>query len=78
MAGHRKKVLIVGAGVAGGIVAEVLTHRVDGNLVPVGFIDDDLQKKDRLIHGLPVLGDRDKIPEIVKKTGSEQIIIAMP
>ena len=78
MAGHRHKVLIIGAGVAGGVVAEVLINRADGNLLPVGFVDDDPGKKDTVIHGLPVLGDRYEIPAVVKETGSEQIIIAMP
>lgn len=78
MVRHRKKVLIVGAGVAGGVVAEVLKHRVDSNLLPVGFVDDDPQKKDQVVHGLPVLGTRHGITTIVKETGTEQIIIAMP
>ncbi len=78
MAGHRQKVLIIGAGVAGGVVAEVLINRVDGNLLPVGFIDDDPGKKNTVIHGLPVLGDRCAIPAMVKETGAEQIIIAIP
>ncbi len=78
MTERRQKVLIIGAGVAGRIVAEVLKNKVDGNLEPVGFIDDDTKKINTVINGLPVLGDRYGIPAIVKKTGSEQIIIAMP
>lgn len=78
MAGHRQKVLIIGAGVAGGVVAEVLINTVDGNLLPVGFIDDDHGKKNIVIHGLPVLGDRCAIPDVVTKTGAEHIIIAIP
>lgn len=78
MAEHKKKVLIVGAGGAGKIVAEALKERVDSDLEPVAFVDDDPQKKNLVIHGLPVLGNRYRIPDIVEETGVSLIVIAMP
>ncbi|WP_066632866.1 polysaccharide biosynthesis protein [Desulfolucanica intricata] len=78
MAEHRKKVLIVGAGVAGGIVAEVLKKRKNCDLEPVAYVDDDPQKQNTVLHGLPVLGNREQIPSIVNKFGVKEIIIAMP
>ncbi|SFG90001.1 NDP-sugar epimerase, includes UDP-GlcNAc-inverting 4,6-dehydratase FlaA1 and capsular polysaccharide biosynthesis protein EpsC [Desulfotomaculum arcticum] len=78
MAGHKKKVLIVGAGVAGGIVAEVLKQRVNSEWVPVAFVDDDPKKQTTILHGLPVLGNRHCITNIVKKLKINYIVIAMP
>ncbi|WP_051273506.1 polysaccharide biosynthesis protein [Desulfotruncus alcoholivorax] len=78
MAGHKKKVLIVGAGVAGGIVAEVLKQRVNGEWVPVAFVDDDPEKQTKVLYGLPVLGNRHCINDIVKKLKIDYIVIAMP
>jgi FlaA1/EpsC-like NDP-sugar epimerase len=45
---------------------------------PVGFIDDDPQKKNTLIHGVRVLGGREDIPKLVNDLGVKGIIIAIP
>ena len=45
---------------------------------PVGFIDDDPQKKNTLIHGISVLGVRGDIPKLVKDSNVKEIIIAIP
>lgn len=81
--GKGKPVLIVGAGDAGAAVArEFLNHkRLPGNgedMWPVGFVDDDPAKQGQQLFGLPVLGKRSDIPDIVKAYGVEEIIIAMP
>jgi len=47
-------------------------------LEPVGFIDDDPVKQGMKIQGLPVLGDREYIPEAVPDYKISQAIIAMP
>ncbi|ACV63629.1 polysaccharide biosynthesis protein CapD [Desulfofarcimen acetoxidans DSM 771] len=78
MVEYKKKVLIVGAGVAGGIVADVLRQRTESDWQPVGFVDDDVKKQNLYLYGLPVLGNRHRIPAIVQETGVQQIIIAMP
>jgi FlaA1/EpsC-like NDP-sugar epimerase len=75
---HKKLILIVGAGDAGEkILREIFDNR---NLVydVVGFIDDDLQKQGRSIHGVPVLGMIGKLPELVEEKRIEEILIAIP
>lgn len=74
-----KNVLIVGAGDAGVIVArELKKHQVKMGTKLVGFIDDDPDKQKLLIQGLPVLGTRDLIHNIVSEKKIKEIIIAMP
>jgi len=72
-----KRVLVVGAGSAGEIVARELTgsRRL---YQPVGFIDDNVSKKNLTIHGIKVLGTRKDIAEIVNRHRIEEIIIAIP
>lgn len=70
-------VLIVGAGACGLIIAKELKSS-KGNMRAVGFIDDDPNKLYLQICGLPVLGNRDSIPEIVEKYKVEEIIISIP
>jgi FlaA1/EpsC-like NDP-sugar epimerase len=72
------RVLIVGAGDSGAmIVREILANPTLGYRL-VGIVDDDLAKYRYKLYGVPVLGDRSAIPEIVKDYQVDQIIIAIP
>lgn len=44
----------------------------------VGVIDDAQSKIGGYIHGIKILGDRNKIVDIAEKTGAKEIIIAIP
>jgi len=71
------RVLIVGAGEAGRLVArELARHPEVGSAV--GFADDDPRKRGMLIAGLPVLAGRSRLPEVVEARQIDQIIIAIP
>lgn len=74
----KRKVLIVGAGEAGEQLARSLRRDDKAGLWPIGFIDDDPYKQGLLIHGVPVLGPRDRLPEIMRLRGVDTVIIAMP
>jgi len=76
--GNLKKVLIVGAGSAGEMVARELINARKRHYAPVGFIDDNPGKMCSKIHGIKILGTTDDIPDIVKKCHVEEIIIAVP
>jgi FlaA1/EpsC-like NDP-sugar epimerase len=45
---------------------------------PVGFIDDDLNKKGREIHGVRVLGNSTKIERLCERLNIEIVLLAMP
>lgn len=74
----KKKILIIGAGDAGELVLREIKRNSNLNYNPIGFIDDNLSKLGRTIHGVPVLGTRTDIVSIVKKNEIEEIIIAIP
>jgi FlaA1/EpsC-like NDP-sugar epimerase len=44
----------------------------------VGFIDDDVSKGGKRIHGLPVFGGRERIPGVARKERVDEILIAIP
>ncbi|MBN1365191.1 MAG: polysaccharide biosynthesis protein [Syntrophaceae bacterium] len=72
------RVLIIGAGDAG---EKILRETIDNyklNYEVVGFIDDDLQKQGRTIHGIRVLGTVDRLAKILKRETVHQILIAVP
>ena len=72
------RVLVVGAGESGiMIVREMQTHTAI-SMEPVGFVDDDPDKRHVRIRGVPVLGKRHDIPDLVREYHINQVVIAMP
>lgn len=76
--GNGTRVLIVGAGAAGVMVASEIQSGFKQNIVPVGFIDDDISKINLRIRGLSVLGPIEKLPDLIFEHSIKKIIIAMP
>jgi FlaA1/EpsC-like NDP-sugar epimerase len=75
---RRERVLIVGAGSAGTMVARELHSNARLEMEPVAFVDDDPAKHGKTICGLSVVGGRDKIANVVEAYGVNKAIIAMP
>ena len=72
------KALIIGAGDCGSMIAREMRYSPSSGLQPVAFIDDDPKKHKQHIHGVPVVGGREKIQEYVRINQIQEIIIAMP
>lgn len=72
------KVLIIGAGDAGAVIAREIQHRYFDTKKLIGFIDDDQYKHKKKILGAQVLGNREDIRRVVSESEIDEIIIAMP
>lgn len=73
----KNRVLIVGAGHAGHLVAaDLLAHGDDQHVV--GFLDDNLVMHRRTISGIPVLNSIDRLPQIVRALAVDTIAVAIP
>lgn len=73
-----RRILIVGAGDAGAILAREIQSNTKLNMKVVGFVDDDRAKRRQFLYGVPVLGDRSRIPVLVRNLAVEEVIIAIP
>ena len=74
----RSRVLIVGAGEAGQLLAwKLQTYGIRHQYELVGFVDDAPRKLGMKAHGLMVLGDRTKIPELVAERDVTLIVVAV-
>jgi FlaA1/EpsC-like NDP-sugar epimerase len=74
----QERVLIIGAGNAGVGLVEEMQRNPQLGFNPIAFIDDDPRKLNAKIRGIPVIGDRHTIPDIVKSLQIQKVIIAMP
>ena len=73
-----ERAMIVGAGEAGNVILKEILNSQYLNGQVGCLIDDDIEKQGKRIHGVPVVGGREKIPWAVEKYGITHIIIAMP
>ncbi|GAH66949.1 unnamed protein product, partial [marine sediment metagenome] len=71
-------ILIMGAGDGGELLIREIRNNKKLIYVPIGYVDDNREKLGKVIHGTPVLGNRDDISELVKKYNIKKIFIAMP
>lgn len=75
--GEIKRVLIVGAGEAGSLLAREMMRYPTGHR-PVGYVDDDPAKRRTTMHGLTVLGNTESIPDVARAEDVDEIVIAVP
>jgi FlaA1/EpsC-like NDP-sugar epimerase len=73
----RERVLLIGAGQAGVMVAREIASRPDLALHAVGFLDDDPLKVGTRIGGIPVLGRIDEIVEIAARKRVTRALITI-
>lgn len=73
-----KSVLIIGAGDCGEMICREFRENASIQSHVIGFLDDDISKVGRKIHGISVLGRIDDLDRIVDATGADEIILAVP
>ena len=73
-----ERIVIVGAGRSGEQLATELRTRRGHGLEPVCFVDDNPAKHGLDIHGLPVVGGPERLPELVEKFAVTEVILALP
>ncbi len=71
-----QRVLVLGAGRAGEALLRDLAR--ENRYRPVGLLDDKANLRGAKVHGVPVLGVLEKLPEIAEETAAEMLLIAMP
>ena len=74
---ERDRVLLIGAGEAGVLVAREIANRPDLGLHAVGFLDDDPRKVGASIGGLPVLGRTADVGEIAERKRVDRALLTI-
>jgi UDP-GlcNAc:undecaprenyl-phosphate GlcNAc-1-phosphate transferase len=71
-----RRVLIYGAGDAGELLLRELLNNRDLQYAPVGFVDDDPNKKGKVIHGLRVFGGNGMLRSVCQEQRIEEVLIS--
>ncbi len=75
--GLMRRVLIVGAGKAGHSLADIYRKLSPPPFILLGFIDDDLRKKNKSYFGFAVLGTSEHLLDIVEDYRVSDIVVAI-
>ncbi len=75
---RKKKILVVGAGMAASIMTKEFQKQKHKVYDVVGLIDDDVSKHGGLLNNIKILGGRDCIHSVCQEYGVEEILIAIP
>jgi FlaA1/EpsC-like NDP-sugar epimerase len=71
-----RRVLVLGAGRAGEMLLRELAR--ENRYRPVGVLDDNPALRGAKVHGVPVLGALERLPELAGEVAAEMLLIAMP
>lgn len=77
-ADKKMRALIVGAGGCGRMVLEEIRAKPELNIIPVVFVDDNVDLINKLVENIEVCGPTSEIPSLIDKFLIDTIIIAMP
>lgn len=70
--------MVVGAGAAGYMLVREMKNSKHLNRKVPCIIDDDTHKIGTYLQGIPIVGNKESIPDMAKKYNIEEIIIAIP
>ncbi|MBS0571161.1 MAG: polysaccharide biosynthesis protein, partial [Proteobacteria bacterium] len=71
-----RRVLVLGAGRSGEALLRELAH--DARYRTVGLLDDKSSLRGARVHGVPVLGTLEQLPDLARESAAEMLLIAMP
>ena len=74
----RHNAMIIGAGAAGQMIIRELNNFSETDTRPCCVVDDNPNKWGRFLEGVPIVGGRDCIAELVEKYNIDQILFAIP
>ncbi|MCU1500241.1 MAG: hypothetical protein JWM47_4194 [Acidimicrobiales bacterium] len=72
------KLIVFGAGAGGVRVITSLLQVRTGPFLPVAILDDDPSRSRRSIRGVSVMGTRDDMVKVARRTGATTLLIAVP
>jgi len=69
-----RKIIVYGAGRRGALLVKELHY--NGDLRPVGFIDDDLRKRGKIQYDVPILGTLKDLDKVIQRYKVSEIVLS--
>ena len=73
-----RRVLVIGAGSGGQMVARELQLNPNLGSRAIGFLDDDPRKRGMRLHGINVLGTTEEVGNVLDEFHPDEVVIAIP
>ena len=73
-----RRAIVVGAGVAGGMIVRELIENAQLGIIPIALIDDDPHKHGLRLHNVPVVGPLSTLEKVARDMVATDVVIAMP
>lgn len=73
-----QRIMIIGAGDAGNMIIRELKNSINVHYKPVVIVDDDVNKNNSTLLGVPIKNGMNRIPELVSEYSVNEIIVAIP
>jgi FlaA1/EpsC-like NDP-sugar epimerase len=73
-----RPLVVVGAGVGGDQLLRSMLADPDSSYLPVALLDDDPEKQNLRLQGVPVLGTTEDVEAVVTRTGARSVLVAVP
>jgi FlaA1/EpsC-like NDP-sugar epimerase len=73
-----RRAIVVGAGVAGGLIVRELVENPQLGMHPVAVLDDDPRKHRLRMHGVPVVGPLSALSDAAANLGATDVVVAIP
>jgi FlaA1/EpsC-like NDP-sugar epimerase len=73
-----RRVIIIGAGASGEKILREIIENPQLDFCVGGFVDDDPSKHGRTVHGIPVYGGVEVLPNVIGKYNFDEILICVP
>jgi FlaA1/EpsC-like NDP-sugar epimerase len=72
------RVVVMGAGAGGAQAVNAMLRTATSPYLPVAMLDDDRAKRNLRIMGVPVVGTRDSLAQVVRDLRADTVLIAIP
>ena len=73
-----QRTIVFGAGEGGYQVVRAMLRRENSQYNPVALLDDDRSKRFLRVMGVPVMGGREAIGQVARRTRAQVLLVAMP
>ncbi len=75
---RNSRAIVIGAGTTGAMLVKRMQESAESDIYPVAIVDNDADKRNMRLAGVPIGGSVEDIPEMVRKYKATEAVLALP